>query len=103
MTPSVWFQPFALIRLEALAHGLPVIASRIGSLPEMIEDGKTGLLFEAGNATDLAQKMRWVGEHPDEAQRMGQAAKLVFERTYGAQVNYGQLLEIYEDAIDHPN
>lgn len=56
VVPSEWYEntPYAL--LEALASGTPVIASRIGSLPEIIKDGENGLLFEPGQAADLAQK-----------------------------------------------
>ena len=97
--PSVWFEPFALVTLEAFAHGLPVIASRIGSLPDIITDGQTGLLFEPGNARDLAQKMRWAREHPTQMQRMGDAARAVHERKFSADENYRQLIRVYQDAI----
>lgn len=52
--------------LEAMNAGLLVISSRVGGVPFMIEDGKTGLLFESGNADDMAAKMLWVLEHPKE-------------------------------------
>jgi glycosyltransferase involved in cell wall biosynthesis len=99
VVPSVWFEPFALVTIEAFAHGLPVIASRIGSLPEIITDGQTGLLFEPGNARDLVRKMRWAREHPTQMQRMGDAARAVHEKRFSASENYRQLIGVYQDAI----
>ena len=56
--PSLWLENAPLVAIEAMAHGRPVVASRVGGLPEMVGDGETGLLFERGNATDLAAKIR---------------------------------------------
>ncbi len=97
--PSIWFEPFPLVAIEALAHGLPVIASRIGSLPEIVEDGITGLLFEPGDPRDLARKMRWVMEHPEALRRMGEAARASHERLYSAQENYRLLAAIYAELL----
>jgi glycosyltransferase involved in cell wall biosynthesis len=97
--PSITYEPFALVTVEALAHGLPIIATGVGTPAEIIEDGRTGLLFEPGNARDLAAKMRWALEHPQEMERMGQAAREVHARLYSVQVNYRQLVDIYEDAL----
>lgn len=60
VVPSEWYEncPYAL--LQAIAKGKIVIASRIGGLPELIEDGKTGYLFEAGNAVELADRIETV-------------------------------------------
>lgn len=99
VVPSIWFEPFALTTIEAFAHGLPIIGSRIGSLPEIITDGRTGMLFEAGNAADLAQKMRWAQENPEEMRRMGDAARRTHEERYSAGVNYRLLTSVYDDAI----
>jgi glycosyltransferase involved in cell wall biosynthesis len=84
---------------EAFAYGLPVIASRLGSMAEIVEDGVTGLLFEAGNAADLAAKVRWAVGHPDEMHRMGRNARRVYEEKYTPEVNYRQLMEIYQKAV----
>jgi glycosyltransferase involved in cell wall biosynthesis len=97
--PSIWFEPFPLVAIEALAHGLPVIASRIGSLPEIVEDGITGLLFDPGDPRDLGRKMRWVDEHPEALRRMGEAARASHERLYSAQENYRVLAAIYGELL----
>jgi glycosyltransferase involved in cell wall biosynthesis len=79
---------------------LPVIASRIGALAELVEEGVTGLLFEPGNAVDLSHKMQWAMDHADEMRRMGLAARDHYVNYFTAEKNYEQLLSIYRDAID---
>ena len=62
--PSVCFEGFPNAVAKAMAHGKAVIASRIGPLPEIVEDGVTGVLFEPGNAADLAEKIDISVEKP---------------------------------------
>lgn len=102
--PSIWYEGFPMVLVEAYACGLPVIASRIGALAELVEDGVTGLLFEPGNAVDLAEKMDWALTHPEAIQRMGEAARLRYESLYTPSRNLAHLMAIYEDAIaNHRN
>lgn len=61
--------------LEAMACGRPVVASRVGGMPEMIADGRTGLLFEAGDLAGLAAALRHVLDDPAFAARLGAAAR----------------------------
>jgi len=93
--PSVWYETFGMTIVEAFACGLPVIASRLGTMAEIIEDNETGLFFEAGNAEDLVAKIRWIGNHPGEARRMGQRARQVFIERFTLDRNYHRLMEIY--------
>lgn len=66
--PKIDNMPVSL--LEAMNAGLLVISSRVGGVPYMIEDGKTGLLFESDNSEDMAAKMIWALEHPQEVNTM---------------------------------
>lgn len=101
--PSIWYENFPRTLVEAFASGLPVIASRIGALADIVEDGVTGLLFEPGNGEDLAQKMQWMAAHPDKAVAMGLEARRRYEQLYSPEVNVRQLVEIYDAAIaDNP-
>jgi len=61
--PSEWYEGFPMTIREAFACGKPVIASRLGAMAEIIEDGRTGLLFEPGNAQELTEKVRWMFKH----------------------------------------
>ncbi len=98
--PSIWYENFPRTLVEAFAAGLPVIASRIGALAELVEDGHTGLLFEPGNADDLARTLRWAHAHPDEMAAMGDNARACYESRYTPDINYRQLLAIHRSAID---
>ena len=97
--PSIWYENFPRTLVEAFGCGLPVIASRIGALAELVQDGVTGLLFDPGNAQDLADKMRWAQAHPEQMAVMGRNARALYEAEFTAERNYVQLLNIYNDAI----
>jgi glycosyltransferase involved in cell wall biosynthesis len=97
--PSIWYETFGLVAVEAFAAGTPVIASRIGVLPNLVRDGITGLLFEPGNAQDLADKLRWAQAHPEDMAAMGRNARALYESEFTAERNYAQLITIYNDAI----
>ncbi|RZI86208.1 MAG: glycosyltransferase [Rubrivivax sp.] len=98
--PSVCYEGFPRTLVEAFANGVPVIASRLGSMAELVTDGVTGLLFEPGNAADLATKVRWANEHPQEMLGMGQAARAEYEHRYTPERNCAELVEIYAQAIN---
>lgn len=96
--PSEWFEGMPLTLLEALASGVPIIASRQGGIPEIVEDGHTGLLFTPGDAENLATKVRWAWEHPDEMSTMGKSARREYEAKYTPTRNFDILMQIYEQA-----
>lgn len=93
--PSEWYEGLPRTIIEAFAKGTPVIASSIGSVAELVDHGRTGLLFEPGNAEDLATQIRWMISHPEELARMRQEARAEFESKYTAEINYQRLMEIY--------
>ena len=97
--PSLCYENFPMSIVEALACGKPIIASNIGSIPEIIEDGKTGFLFEPGDPFDLAKKIKWMFENEDACIEMGKNSRAEFERKYTAESNYALLMEIYRKAI----
>jgi len=83
---------------EAFTCGVPVVASRIGSMIELVEDGRTGLHFAPGDPADLAAKVEWAWTHPKEMEEMGLAARREYETKYTAEQNYDALMRIYETA-----
>ena len=97
--PSIWYEGFPLTIAEAFACSLPVLAPRLGSMAEIVEDGVTGLLFEAGNSQQLADKVRWAKAHPMEMIGMGKNARRVYEAHYTPESNYQQLMTIYQQFI----
>jgi glycosyltransferase involved in cell wall biosynthesis len=97
--PSVWYEGMPLTPIEAFAVGTPVIASNLGAMSTMVEHGRTGLHFEAGNADDLASKVIWAWSHAELWQEMRQAARFEYEARYTAERNYAMLMDIYERAV----
>jgi glycosyltransferase involved in cell wall biosynthesis len=100
VVPSLCYESFPLVLAEAALHGRPVICSRIGGLPEIVEDGVTGLLFEPGDAADLAAKIRVLCDRPDLARSMGRAAREKALREYSPDKYYDRLMDVYERAIE---
>ena len=98
--PSEWYEGFPMVLVEAFSQGLPVVTSRLGGMAEIVEDGITGIHFEAGNAHDLAEKVQWMNDHPEECAQMGINARKVFEAKYTADRNYEILMDIYQQAIE---
>lgn len=96
---SECYENFPMAVAEAFACGLPVMASRLGAMAEIVEDGRTGLHFEAGNPDDLAEKAAWAWAHPKELAEMGREARREYEEKYTAERNYEMLMEIYRRAI----
>ncbi len=99
--PSTCYEGGSRTILEAYGNGLPVIASEIGSNAERVAHGRTGLSFRPGDPQDLAQKVRWAFDHPDELADMRLAARREYEEKYTAERNYEILIQAYSLAMDH--
>ncbi len=99
--PSTWYEAFPLVIAEAFAAGLPIIASRLGTMAEAIADGRTGLLFAPGNAAGLAAAVDWTFAHPQELIHLRRRARHEYEQKYSAEANYERLFLIFEAALSH--
>jgi glycosyltransferase involved in cell wall biosynthesis len=97
--PSECYETFGLTIAEAYACGVPVIASSLGALGEIVEPGRTGLSFRAGNVSELTKKVSWAWKHPEAMVAMGRAARVSYETRYTATRNYEMLMEVYKAAI----
>jgi glycosyltransferase involved in cell wall biosynthesis len=93
-----YYETFGLVAIEALACGLPVIASRSGAMAEIVDHQRTGLHFNPGDPRDLAAKVEWAWTHPIQMKAMGDAARREYEMKYTAERNYQILMEIYRHA-----
>jgi glycosyltransferase involved in cell wall biosynthesis len=100
LCPSHYYENFPLVVLEAFASGKPVVASATGALLSIIKPQETGLLFESGNPDDLAAKVRWMCEHPEQIESMGRNARNVVETEYDAGLRYASLAAIFQDVIE---
>ena len=95
VVPSI-FDGRPLVVMEALAMGVPVIASRVGSIPELIINGETGFLCEPGVASGFAARIAWLRRHPDAHARMRQAARAHALAHFGLD----RTVEAYADLFD---
>jgi glycosyltransferase involved in cell wall biosynthesis len=96
IVPSLWPENFPYTILESFALAKPVLAARIGGLPELIKNNKTGLLFKSNKESDLIEKLVWAVEHPKEVKRMGQTAQEEVLAKYSPEKHYQKLIRIYE-------
>jgi glycosyltransferase involved in cell wall biosynthesis len=96
--PSQWYEGMPRVVIEAMGVGTPVIASRLGTYLEMVEHGKSGMLFEAGRPDALLACIREFAGVGDPA-AMRAAARREFDSRYSAETNYRMLIEIYKQAM----
>jgi glycogen synthase len=75
IVPSRWQEPFGLVALQAAQMARPVIAARVGGLPEIVEDEKTGLLFDKDDSRALSRQIDFLLRRPEAAARMGRLAR----------------------------
>jgi len=101
--PSECYEGFPTTIAEAFATGLPVLASFLGAMGEIVQHRQTGLLFTPGDANDLAANVEWAIDHPDELADMGRRARDQFEAKYTAERNYRLLCDIYHGVLNGPS
>jgi glycosyltransferase involved in cell wall biosynthesis len=98
--PSIWYETFGLVVIEAFEMGLPVIASDIGSASELILNDVNGLHFEAGDSYSLQRSIDyWAGLSAIEHQRFGDRARGICNNLYSAESNKAQLHTIYKSIL----
>jgi glycosyltransferase involved in cell wall biosynthesis len=93
---SECFEGFPLVLVESYARGTPVIASKIGSLGELVRPGETGFHFEAGNASSLVEQVRMLWADPALRERLRAGARARFEAEYTPARNLEKLLSVYD-------
>jgi glycosyltransferase involved in cell wall biosynthesis len=93
--PSVFPDPCPTVAIEAMASGVAVIASRIGGLPDLVDDGRTGILVEPGDPAALAGAMRRALQAPDEFGAMAVAARARAPRFMATEV-VQRIMRIYD-------
>ena len=98
--PSICYENCPKVLIEAYAKGVPVIASRIGSMVEFVRHGTTGLHFEAADPARLVECVQLLTADSDARRRMQKEARREFQAKYTAESNYRILLSVYQQARD---
>ena len=93
--PSIWYDNLPNTALESFFHSKPVIASNIGSLPELVVDGFNGYLFEPGDPEDLKKKIELI-DYNETIQVMGKNSKTLLEKHFSPQTHYMALLKVFD-------
>ncbi|MFH1932099.1 MAG: glycosyltransferase family 4 protein [Pseudomonadota bacterium] len=99
VVPSECYENCSMVVLEAMSMGKPIIGSRIGGIPEQIEDGRTGFLFEMGNVGELAEKMKILTQNKKMRVEYGKAARKKVESEYSLASHCKGLLGIYDELL----
>lgn len=97
VVPSYWFENSPMVIYQSFATGKPVIGSRRGGIPDLIDDGVNGFLFEPGNVMELANLMERVATKKELQQNFGYQARCKAEKEYSPEIHYNRIVKIYRD------
>ncbi len=100
VVPSIWYEGFPMVIVEAFACATPVIGSQIGALAELVENGITGLHVPPADPAALADRIGQILRDPAEGRKLGRAARRTFMERYTPDVNRKLLEAIYRKAIE---
>ena len=97
--PTIWMENCPVSVLEAFAHGRAVVATRIGGVPELVEDGRTGALFDRGDVRGLGRRLVELLDDPDRVTTMGERARAVWQHSYTPEVHARRLRGVYDSLL----
>lgn len=100
LIPSIWYDNLPNTALESFQYSKPVIASNIGSLPELVIDGENGYLFTPGDADDLAEKIRMLDDD-ERVKVMGARSRSRLEDRFAPKTHYDSLMDVFEKVSGH--
>lgn len=97
--PGKWFETYGMVGAESMSNGVPVVGSNIGAIANLIEDGVDGLLFEPGNAKDLAEKVTRLWTDTELCRRLGRNGREKAIRLWSPEGHVKGLVETYSKAL----
>ncbi len=100
IVPSECYETFGMVAIEAFSLGIPVICSKLGALADIVQDGYTGLHFKPANPGDLAEKINYLLSNDKLLNKMSINARREYLTKYTPEVNYHQLITIYNQTIN---
>jgi len=96
--PSEWYENCPMAVLESFALGKPVIGANIGGIPDLIDSGSNGMLFNSGDVDDLAEKINYLLNNKNLVVMSRNARKTV-EKKYNENIHYEKLVEVYKKLL----
>jgi len=98
--PSEYYENCPLSILETMALGKPVIGAAIGGIPELIDDGVDGILFDAGNVEELRSQISRLSDDAKLSVSMGRTARQKISDSYNKEVHYQRIMKVYKEVLD---
>lgn len=99
IVPSIWYEVFGLVAMEAMATGTAVIASDIGGLPEVVDDRVTGRVFPPGDVSELRTHIQELARDRELAFAYGAAGRSKVQKQYNPDVHYDRVMEVYKSVL----
>lgn len=99
IVPSIWYENCPYSILETMEIGKPIIGSKIGGIPELIEDGKNGFLYNYENVSELTKKMQCLYDDDELVRSQSIMSRKLYEEKYSEDIYYEKIIKIYEDLI----
>ncbi len=99
--PSKWYEGLPVVAIEAMLKSKPIVCSRIGGLPEVVEDGVTGLLFDPDNVNDFSEKVNALWNNLELCQSLGLAGREKAEKEYSTDAFYKSIINAYKMSIQY--
>lgn len=92
---SNWEEVFGWVIAEGMAHQKPIVATKVGGIPELVVEGKSGFLVERGNVCAMAEKILHLVERPELREQVGHAGRQIAEAKFDLRCNVRQLIQLY--------
>jgi glycosyltransferase involved in cell wall biosynthesis len=102
VVPSQWYETFGRVVIDAFACGRGALVSNLGALSELVQEGKTGLLIAPQQIEAWSSGLNWCGNNPWQLTQIGQNARQTYLEKYTPEVNYQQIIRIYQGIISSP-
>ena len=99
VVPSIWYENCPYSILETMEIGKPIIGSKIGGIPELIEDKKNGFVYEYNDINELAEKMKILFDDNEIANQQGKMSRKLYKEKYSENIYYNKILKIYTNLI----
>ena len=93
---SEWEELFGWMIAEAMAYGKPIVATNVGGIPELVNDGVSGFLVERGDPVTAAERLNRLAADPDLRRKLGEAGRAFVAEKFDLKRNVAQLLNLYE-------